>query len=53
MREKWLAAKPGADHFRKPGPVRCDSRSAEDRPITLTLNAIDMRTKKRSNDQNP
>ncbi|MFN2435680.1 MAG: 6-phosphofructokinase, partial [Desulfotignum sp.] len=43
MRDTWLGAEPGGDHFRKPGPVRCDSRSAEDRPITVTLNAIDMR----------
>ena len=42
MRDTWLGAEPGGDHFRKPGPVRCDSRSAEDRPITVTLNAIDL-----------
>ena len=39
-REKWLAALPEEDHFRKPGPVRFSGRSEEDRPITLALNAI-------------
>jgi len=39
-REKWLAADAGADHFRKPGPVRCAGRTEEDRPITLVLNDI-------------
>jgi pyrophosphate--fructose-6-phosphate 1-phosphotransferase len=37
--EKWLAASPGEDHYRRPGPIRCDGND-EDRPITLVLNAL-------------
>jgi pyrophosphate--fructose-6-phosphate 1-phosphotransferase len=40
QREKWLAAAPGDDHYRRPGPVRFTGKSEEDRPITLELNAI-------------
>ncbi|UCH23775.1 MAG: 6-phosphofructokinase [Deltaproteobacteria bacterium] len=40
LREKWLAAEPGEDNYRKPGPIRFAGRSEEDRPITLKLNAI-------------
>jgi pyrophosphate--fructose-6-phosphate 1-phosphotransferase len=40
-REKWLAATPGDDHYRSPGPIRFTGKSEEDRPITLELNAID------------
>ena len=39
-REKWLAATPGDDHFRRPGPIRFTGKSEEERPITLELNAI-------------
>ena len=39
-RENWLAAFPGEDNFRKPGPIRFTGKSEEDRPITLALNAI-------------
>jgi pyrophosphate--fructose-6-phosphate 1-phosphotransferase len=39
-RENWLAALPWEDNFRKPGPIRFTGKSEEDRPITLTLNAI-------------
>jgi pyrophosphate--fructose-6-phosphate 1-phosphotransferase len=39
-RENWLAAHPGEDDFRKPGPIRFTGTSEEDRPITLALNAI-------------
>jgi pyrophosphate--fructose-6-phosphate 1-phosphotransferase len=39
-REKWLAADPAGDHFRKPGPIRFTGKSEEERPITLELNAI-------------
>jgi pyrophosphate--fructose-6-phosphate 1-phosphotransferase len=39
-REKWLAASPGDDHFRRPGPIRFAGSSEEERPITLELNAI-------------
>ena len=41
FREKWLAAQPGEDHFRQPGPVRFTGKSEEDRPITLILNSLD------------
>ena len=41
QREKWLAAAPGDDHFRRPGPIRFTGKSEEDRPLTLELNAID------------
>ena len=40
LREDWLAANPGKDRFRRPGPVRFTGKSEEDRPITLTLNSI-------------
>jgi pyrophosphate--fructose-6-phosphate 1-phosphotransferase len=40
LREKWLAATPGDDHYRKPGPLRFTGKSEEERPITLLLNSI-------------
>jgi len=40
MREKWLAAAPTEDAYRRPGPIRFTGKSEEDRPITLVLNAI-------------
>ena len=39
-REKWLAAAPGSDNYRRPGPIRFTGKSEEDRPITLVLNAM-------------
>jgi pyrophosphate--fructose-6-phosphate 1-phosphotransferase len=39
-REKWLAAVPGEDHYRRPGPIRFTGSSEEERPITLELNAV-------------
>jgi pyrophosphate--fructose-6-phosphate 1-phosphotransferase len=42
FREKWLAATPGSDCYRRPGPIRFTGKSEEDRPITLRLNAIDI-----------
>jgi pyrophosphate--fructose-6-phosphate 1-phosphotransferase len=39
-REKWLAATPGRDHFRRPGPIRFTGESEEGRPLTLELNAF-------------
>ena len=42
FREKWLAAEPGPDNYRRPGPVRFTGKSEEDRPITLVLNAVDI-----------
>jgi pyrophosphate--fructose-6-phosphate 1-phosphotransferase len=44
MREQWLAAQPGTDDYRRPGPIRFAGKSEEDRPITLVLNAIDKQT---------
>ena len=40
FREKWLAAEPGEDHYRRPGPIRFTGKSEEDRPITLVLNSL-------------
>jgi len=40
FREKWLAAFPGDDNYRRPGPIRFTGKSEEDRPITLVLNAL-------------
>ena len=40
FREKWLAATPGDDDYRRPGPIRFTGESEEDRPITLRLNAL-------------
>jgi pyrophosphate--fructose-6-phosphate 1-phosphotransferase len=36
----FLAAAPGDDHYRHPGPIRFAGKSEEDRPITLELNSI-------------
>lgn len=41
FRDKWLAATPGEDHYRHPGPIRFTGGSEENRPITLLLNALD------------
>ena len=41
FRDKWLAAAPGADNYRRPGPIRFTGASEEERPITLVLNALD------------
>jgi pyrophosphate--fructose-6-phosphate 1-phosphotransferase len=41
FREQWLAAFPGPDNYRHPGPIRFMGKSEEDRPITLVLNALD------------
>jgi pyrophosphate--fructose-6-phosphate 1-phosphotransferase len=40
MRDAWLAATPGDDCYRKPGPIRFTGRSEEERPMTLVLNSI-------------
>jgi len=39
-REKWLAANPADDDYRRPGPIRFTGKSEENRPITLVLNAL-------------
>lgn len=41
LRSEWLAAEPGEDQYRKPGPIRFTGKSEEDRPITLVLNSIE------------
>jgi len=41
LREKWLAASLGEDNYRRPGPIRFDGESEEERPITLSLNALE------------
>lgn len=40
LRDQWMAAGPDEDQFRKPGPVRFEGKTEEDRPITLMLNSI-------------
>ncbi|MGB8425436.1 MAG: 6-phosphofructokinase [Desulfobacterales bacterium] len=40
LREHWLAATPGDDDYRRPGPIRFSGQIEEDRPITMKLNAI-------------
>jgi pyrophosphate--fructose-6-phosphate 1-phosphotransferase len=40
FRDKWLAATPGEDHYRHPGPIRFAGNSEEHRPITLLLNSM-------------
>lgn len=40
FRERWLAATPGDDDYRRPAPVQLFSDAEEDRPITLMINAI-------------
>ena len=40
LREEWLAAGSHQDRYRRPGPVRFNGNSEEDRPITLMLNSI-------------
>ncbi|MCG6895030.1 MAG: 6-phosphofructokinase [Desulfobacteraceae bacterium] len=39
LREKWLAAAPGDDDYRSPGPIRFTGKSEEDRPLTLQINS--------------
>ncbi|MDI6797618.1 MAG: 6-phosphofructokinase, partial [Desulfatibacillaceae bacterium] len=39
-RENWLAAHPGEDAFRIPGPIGFTREAAEDLPITLALNGL-------------
>ncbi|MBU0972701.1 MAG: 6-phosphofructokinase [Proteobacteria bacterium] len=46
LREKWVAADLGPDHYRQPGPVRFSGETEEDRPITLVLNSIRAEAKK-------
>lgn len=41
-RETWLAAFPGEDNYRKPGPIRLSGENEERRPITLLLNSLSL-----------
>jgi len=47
MREKWLAAVPGPDNYRRPGPIRFSGSSVDSKPLTLTLNNLGRSEKKR------
>ena len=38
LRDKWLAAVPGEDNYRRPGPIYLNKIAKEDKPITLILN---------------
>ncbi|MFQ5485506.1 MAG: 6-phosphofructokinase [Desulfobacterales bacterium] len=40
LRDKWLAASPEKDAYRRPGPIQLTGKSEEERPITLVLNAL-------------
>jgi len=40
LRDKWVAADAGEDHYRQPGPIRFSGDTEEDRPISLVLNSI-------------
>jgi pyrophosphate--fructose-6-phosphate 1-phosphotransferase len=40
IRDRWLAATPGPDHYRYPGPIRFSGRSVDSKPLTLTLNNL-------------
>ncbi|MDL2269106.1 6-phosphofructokinase [Desulfosarcina sp. OttesenSCG-928-A07] len=40
FRDKWLAARPGGDHYRHPSPIELFSIHEEDLPLTLLLNAL-------------
>ena len=40
LRETWLAAVPGEDPYRRPGPIRLEGNTEEDRPLTLKINAV-------------
>jgi pyrophosphate--fructose-6-phosphate 1-phosphotransferase len=42
LREKWLAAAPGPDDYRRPGPIRFTGATVESKPLILTLNNLDL-----------
>ena len=44
LREKWLAAAPGPDDYRRPGPIRFTGTSVESKPLILTLNNLGLST---------
>ncbi len=41
LREKWLAAHPGPECYRNPGPGLLTGETVEDRPLTLKLNSLE------------
>lgn len=41
LREKWLAANPGPDDYRRPGPIRFSGTSVDSKPLVLKLNNLD------------
>lgn len=41
MRESWMAANPGPDRYRKPGAIRFRGELEEEKPMVLTLNALE------------
>jgi pyrophosphate--fructose-6-phosphate 1-phosphotransferase len=41
LREKWLAAVPGNECYRNPGPNVLTGSTVEKRPLTLKLNSLD------------
>ena len=47
-RDQWLAATPGEDCYRRPGPIRYAGESEDARPITLILNDLGTSTTKRN-----
>jgi len=40
LREKWLAANPGPDHYRRPGPIRFTGEAVDKKPLALMLNNL-------------
>jgi len=40
LEEEWLAASPGPDSYRNPGPIGCEGEDVNSRPLTLTLNNL-------------
>jgi len=42
LREKWLAATPGSDDYRRPGPIRFTGATVESKPLILTLNNLNL-----------
>lgn len=40
LQNEWLAATPGPDNYRNPGPIRFEGKNINVRPLTLTLNHL-------------
>jgi pyrophosphate--fructose-6-phosphate 1-phosphotransferase len=43
IRDQWLAATPGPDQYRYPGPIRFSGRSVDSKPLILTLNNLGLK----------